>query len=99
VCVSLSAWNNSAPKGCITWNSMIENFSKICRENLRFVTNGYFAWRPIYCIRVIISCSVLLIMTDVSEKSYKGNQNTHFYVRNIYLENHDIYEITWENSI
>jgi hypothetical protein len=40
-----------------------------------------------------ISRSVLLRMRNVSDRLYRGNQNTHFVYGNIYfLENHAVYE-------
>ena len=57
--------------------------------------NRYFAWRPIH-VYFIISRSVLLRMRNVSDKSCRENQNTHFVFSNFFFENRAVYEITWE---
>jgi len=46
---------------------------------------------------LIISCSVLLRLRNVSDKSCKGNQNTQFMFSNFCFRNRAIYEILWEN--
>jgi len=48
---------------------------------------------------LIISRSVLLRMRNVSDKSCRENQNTHFVFRNFFFENRAIYEIMWENIL
>jgi len=45
----------------------------------------------------IISRSVLLIMRNISNKSYRENQNTHFMFNNFL--NRAVYEITWKNIL
>jgi hypothetical protein len=47
----------------------------------------------------IISRSVLLRMRDVSDKSCRENQNTHFVLINsfFFFENCPVYEILWKN--
>ena len=51
------------------------------RENSSYMisgkNNGYFTWGPIY-IFLIISCSILLRMRNVSDYSCSENQNTRF---------------------
>ena len=47
---------------------------------------------------LIISCSVLLRMRNVLDKSCRGNQNTHFVLNNVFFENHIVYEIMWKNT-
>jgi hypothetical protein len=44
----------------------------------------------------IIYCSLLLRMKNVSDKSCKENQNTHFVFNNL-LKNCGVFEITWKN--
>jgi hypothetical protein len=45
----------------------------------------------------IISRSFLLRMRNVSDKSYRENQNTLSVIRNIFFfENHAVYGITWK---
>jgi len=50
-------------------------------------------------ISVIISRSVILRMRNVSDKSEKENQNSHFIVRKYSVENCAVYEIRWENMV
>jgi hypothetical protein len=47
----------------------------------------------------IISCSVLLRMGNVSDKSCTDNQKTRFMFNNFFFENHAVYEIMWENIV
>ena len=45
----------------------------------------------------IISRSVLLRTRNVSDKSYREDQNTHFVLSNFFFpENRDVYEIMWK---
>jgi hypothetical protein len=48
---------------------------------------------------LITSCSVLLRMRNVSDKSCKENQNTHFMFNNFFLKNHAVYEIMWKSVV
>ena len=39
-------------------------------------------------------------MRNVSDKSCRGNQNTHFVFSNLFFpENHTVYEIMWDNTV
>ena len=38
-------------------------------------------------------------MRNVSDKSCRENQNTHFIINNIFPENRAVYEITWKNTV
>jgi len=51
--------------------------------------NGYFTWRQIYIF--IISCSILLIMRDVTDKSF-----THFMFNNFSSKNLTVYKVMWK---
>jgi len=42
---------------------------------------------------MIVSLSALLRMRNVSDKSCRENQNTHFMFNNVFLKNRVIYEI------
>jgi len=44
----------------------------------------------------IIFRSVLLIVKNVSDKSCRGNTNTHFMFKNMSFEIHAVYEIMWK---
>jgi len=48
---------------------------------------------------IIISRSVLLIMRNVSDKSYRENQNTHFVFSDFFFENRAVYETIWKNTV
>jgi hypothetical protein len=49
-----------------------------------------------YVNTFMISHSVLR-KTNVSDKSYSENQNTHFMFNNFFSEKSAVYEIMWEN--
>ena len=38
-------------------------------------------------------------MRNVSDKSCRENQNTHFVCRNFFFENRAVYEIMWKNIV
>jgi hypothetical protein len=48
---------------------------------------------------LIISRSVLSRMRNVSDKSFIGNQNTHFMFNNFLFEYRAVYEIKWKNIV
>jgi hypothetical protein len=48
---------------------------------------------------LIIYYPVLLGMRNVSDKSCRHNQNTHFMFNNFFITNHAIYEIMWKNIV
>jgi hypothetical protein len=45
-----------------------------------------------------ISCRILLRMRNVSNKSYKENQKTHFMFKT-FSANRAVYEIMWKNMV
>jgi len=45
------------------------------------------------------SRSILLRMRNVSDKSRRESQNTHFMFNNFFSENRVVYEIMWENIV
>jgi hypothetical protein len=47
----------------------------------------------------IISRSFLLIMRNVSDKSCRGNQNTHFKFNNFFFLNRAVYVMMWKNMV
>jgi len=51
------------------------------------------------CTFFITSRSFLLRTKNVSEKSCRENQNTHFVLHNFFFENRTVYEITWKNIV
>jgi hypothetical protein len=50
-------------------------------------------------IFLIISPSVILRMRNISDKSCRGNQNTHFMLKNVFVENRTVCEIMWINTV
>jgi len=48
---------------------------------------------------LITSRSVLFKMRTVSDKSCRGDQNTHFVFSDILPENSDFCEIMWKNTV
>jgi len=52
------------------------------------------------CTFMTVSCSVLLRMRNVSDKSCRENQNTHFVFNNFFLpENRAVIAIMWKNVV
>jgi hypothetical protein len=47
----------------------------------------------------IISHSILLRMRNVSDKSFRENQNTNFILNNFFFENRAVCKIMWENIV
>jgi hypothetical protein len=71
---------NQLPLDRFSWNLIFEYFSKICREikcheNLTRITGTLHEHT---CTFMIISRSVPLRVRNVSDKSCRQNQNTHF---------------------
>jgi hypothetical protein len=48
---------------------------------------------------VIISLSVLLRMTNVSDKCCRENKNINFMFKNFFSENHALYDIMWKKMV
>ena len=48
---------------------------------------------------LIICCSFLLRMRNVSGKTGRANQNTHFVFSNFFFYNCAVYEIMWKNVV
>jgi len=42
---------------------------------------------------------LFLGMRNISEKSCRENQNTHFMFSNFFYENHAVYELMWKNIV
>jgi hypothetical protein len=47
----------------------------------------------------IISHSFILRMRNVSDKSCRGNQNTHFVLIKVFVKKCAVYEIMWKNIV
>jgi hypothetical protein len=73
-------------------------FRKICRENSSFITVTGTLHEYQYTF-LFISCSVLLIMRNVSDKRFTENRITHFMFTHVFFENLVVYEIMWEKNI
>ena len=73
-------------------------YVRICQKSVEKIqvqlrpdkNKGYFTWRPIYIF--IISRPFLLTMSYVSDKSCRGNQNTHFVFSDFFFENLAVYD-------
>ena len=56
--------------------------------------------REFQCTFLVISRPFLPRMRNVSDKSCRENQNTHFVFSNLFFfENRAVYEIMWENIV
>jgi hypothetical protein len=108
VCLSVrpfvlpSASNDVDPTGSIfmkfdVW-LFFENLSKISSflKNLTRLT-GYL--HEDLCTFMITSRWVLLRMRNISDKSCRENQSTHFMFNNFFPENRAVYEIMWKNMV
>jgi hypothetical protein len=83
--VRLSARNNSAPSGRIfvkfdIW-VFFENLSRTFKFHLNLTRITGTVHEDLYTF-MIISLSILLRMRNVSDKSFRENQNTHFMFNN-----------------
>ena len=82
------------PLDGFSWNSIFEYFPKICLKkfksqyNLTTITGTLHEDRYTF---LIIFRSVLLRMINVSNKSCRQNQNTHFVFNNFFPENLSVY--------
>jgi hypothetical protein len=99
--VRLSAGNNSAPAETVFIKFNIWAFFENLSRKFTFdwsLTRITGTLNEDLCICMIISRSVLLRMRNVSDKSCKENQNTHF-VFNNFSANRAVYEIIWKNIL
>ena len=104
VCLSVcvSTWNNSAFNGPIFMKFDIYRFFENLLRKPKFrwnLTRITFTSNEGLWIFMIISRSVLLRMWNVSDKSCRKDQNTHFTFNNFFSENSAIYEIMWKNMV
>jgi hypothetical protein len=77
---------------------ILEYFSKICRENLSFITTSQEYRILNKNAYAYLSHLILLTMRNRSDKSCRGNQNT-FYVPLLFSRRLTLYEITWKNIV
>ena len=97
-----SAWNNSTPTGriflkfeiCVLFENRLGKFR--FHQNLTRITGTIRADQYTF---LIISRSILLRMRNVSDKSCREYQNTHFVSSSSFLDNGTVYEIMWKNTI
>jgi len=98
----LSAWNNSAPTGCIfmkfdIWAFFENLFRKFeFHYNLTTITGTLHEDRYTF---LIISRSVLFRMGNVSNIICREKQNTHFVFSNFFFENRSVHEIIYKNIV
>jgi hypothetical protein len=93
ICMKLASshWMDIHENWCL---SLFQKFVKKIQVWWNSEKNDrYFTWRPVYIL--IISCSVLLRMRNVSDKSCRENQNTCFIFSNFLLKNCVVYDIMW----
>jgi len=85
VCPHGTTW---LPLDGLWWNFIFEYLKKNCLENSSFIKIGQELW-VLYINATrhffIMSHSVLPRMRNVSDKSCRGNQNTHFVFNNFFL--------------
>jgi hypothetical protein len=98
-----SAWNNWAPTGRIFMKFGIwvffQNLSRKFKFHLNLTRITDTLHEDLFTF-MIIFCSVLLGMRNVSEKSCRENQETHFMFNKFFFpENRAVYEIMWQNIV
>jgi hypothetical protein len=83
--IRLCSWNNAARNGRIFMIFDIRVFfktlSKIKISLTSYKNNGYFTWKSIHIL--IISRSIPLTMSNISDKICSENQNTHSVFNNV----------------
>jgi hypothetical protein len=96
VSVHLSAWNNSAPTGWVLMKFNIwvafYNLLRKFKLNKNLIRATGILHDDLWTF-TIISCWILLRMRNVSHKSCRENQNTHFMFNIFFSEKCVIYEI------
>jgi len=103
--VCWSTWNNSSPTGRIFVNFDSSVFFGNLSWNFSFhqnLTRKVGALRKGLCTFVITFRWVLVRLRNVSDKSCRENENTHFMFNNFnffFWANHAFYEITWTNIL
>ena len=85
-----------------SWNLIFECFSKIFPENLSFIKK-LTIMSPLHedkCTFLILSCSFLVRMKNISGKNFRENQNTRFMFSNFFFfsENPAVYQLMWKNT-
>ena len=73
------------------WRLFRKSVEKIQVSLMLDKNNRYFTWR--HCTFSIISCSVLLGMKNISDKSCRETRNTHFMFNNF------LWKIMWKNIV
>jgi len=52
------------------------------------------------CTFMTICCRILLRLRNISDKSRRENQNTHFMFKHVFIyKNRAVYEIMWKNNV
>ena len=95
------ARNNSAPTRWIFMKYITVFFENLSRKfkfhlNLRRIT-GILHEDQYACL--IISCSLLRRMRNVSDKRCRENQNKHFMCNNFFSGSRSVYQIMWKNTV
>jgi hypothetical protein len=86
-------------------NLMFEDFSNTCHERSNLIKNlaiikGGSTLHEFECTFMIIRRWILLRTRNVSDKSCRENQNTHFVFNNIFFfESLPVYELMWKKNI
>ena len=97
-----SSWNNLAPTGQIFMKFIMwvffENLSRKCKVYLNLTRIAVILYEDQYTF-FILSCSGLLRMRNVSDKSCRGNEKTHFIIFFFFFENRAVYEIIWKKKL
>jgi len=81
------------------WSVTLEYFWKFHKENSSFI-KIWQEWQVLYMktYKFMISYGIILIKRNISDKSFRKDQNTHFKFNNFFPKNHTIYEM-WKNMV
>jgi hypothetical protein len=96
--VCLTTQNNLAPTGRIFIKFYISVFLKNLSRKIQFRSNLTKIMK-INIHFLIIPCSFIFRMSNVSDESCRENPNAHFMFNNIFFLNHAIYETMWKSII
>jgi len=96
------AWNNSASTGRIfikfdIWEFFFTNLLRKLKFYWTLIRTGILR-EDLHTLMIVFRLN-LLRMRNISDKSCRESQNTHFMFNNFFSENRTFYEITWNNMV
>ena len=87
------------PLDGFSWNFIFGRFSKNCPQKFKFHSNRRRIKGTLHEDHyTFFTTSRSVFLRNVSDKGYRGNQNTYFAFNN-FFENRPVYEIMWKNNV